>query len=161
MDAKRKNRKIEAQASALCTRALSEAAAVIDVMDLGKLQRVAVDAIQSGRTADGAREAVDTWIGANRRDRPALADPNRPGFCLCGHILDRSTDPACRHCIRLAASARGHVHAADTRRRTHDDEHGTREIEICSCGTWRAIQTSPDGTTTISDWAHLESERSS
>lgn len=64
----RQAKKREKQASAICSVALAMSGAQINILDLPKLQRVAVDALASGRTLDGARQAVDEWIAVNRRN---------------------------------------------------------------------------------------------
>jgi hypothetical protein len=64
---KRKLKKIEAQASALCSKALSESQAQIDICDLSKLQKLAVDGLTSGRDLVAVRKAIDEWI-SNRRN---------------------------------------------------------------------------------------------
>jgi hypothetical protein len=80
---KREAKKRDAQASAICARALAESGAVINIMDTPKIQRVAVDALVSGRTLDGVRQAVDEWISVNRR--------NPVHRCACGASLENET----------------------------------------------------------------------
>lgn len=94
MNPDRKARQIKARASKICSRALAESGAQINVMDLGKLARVAEDALTSGRSDDGTRAAVDHWIEANR------ANPE-PSCCALARRMGGSKCPVClRPCDR-------------------------------------------------------------
>lgn len=63
------------------------------------------------------------------------------GLCPCGHVLDRSTDYDCRHCMRLASHRVGckafgaceDCNAWD-RRELRRDAHAARaKVPGCSC----------------------------
>jgi hypothetical protein len=72
LNSSNKNKKgqkhVKATASRLCTEELSATGAVIDIMDIGKLARVAEDALAAGRTEGGTREAIREWIAINQKE---------------------------------------------------------------------------------------------
>lgn len=92
--AKAAAKKLEKQAAQLCQNALGESQAQINILDMGKLMRLATTCLTDGYTHERTRLALHEWIGVNRVDTSIAIFVELRAFPVGSHVEGKLTAEA-------------------------------------------------------------------